>query len=250
MDIVISGSTPRCGSTMVQRVFNRREKTLIWGENKIAIGKMFQIQKAIERNLDSIKKHTSEYFESDKDPSLWIANINPHQNIEEAVVSAAKAFCDTYYNLYRNQYDTVGFKEIWQSGGALEVLMKAYPKIQVVCLIRHPVDVWRSIGHASLKNENAPMNFVQGWNKFSNDYIQLASYKTNIHLLRYEDIVARKKETLDLLQYLARISSEEMNQVLDIKVGGTKEYKKNRPQFQIDLIREHCAEVMKKLGYE
>ncbi|WP_161782287.1 sulfotransferase [Paenibacillus ehimensis] len=140
MDIIISAVANRTGSTLVQRIFNARRKTLIWGEHGgivtdfVRIGEMagyFSIQGRGEKEA---------YFKSGEDPNTWIANMSPDlERIREGVVQAVKACFNAMYAEHRDNHDRIGFKEVRYGKPEIELLKVCYPDAVIVLLVRHPV---------------------------------------------------------------------------------------------------------------
>lgn len=244
MDIIISAVANRTGSTLVQRIFNARRKTLIWGEHGgivtdfVRIGEMagyFSIQGRGEKEA---------YFKSGEDPNTWIANMSPDlERIREGVVQAVKACFNAMYAEHRDNHDRIGFKEVRYGKPEIELLKVCYPDAVIVLLVRHPVDVWKS--ETSYWSGDAGL-FSRIWNERAMQYAELRDPDRSIHLLRYEELVERDEATLGLLAELAGISRDEIDSVLNVNLNSTRT---ERHASDIEQIRAICREGMERLRY-
>jgi hypothetical protein len=247
LDIVISASTHRTGSTLLQRLFNARDKTLIWGENGGCLTDFYRIFKNTKHF--SRFRHRDAYFNSNEDPNQWIAGMTPPKNeVEAAIIETVKTFHEELYaKKYSDQHDLIGYKEVRYGKQELELLRKCYPECQVILLVRNPVNVWKSLSREGRKELYRTLpNFTDVWNKRVDDYYELAIKDPKMHLIRYEDIHSRQVETLNLIKEIGHLKDKEIELVLEKKINSSS---KLIPLDDEELILKCCGHFMRKLGY-
>lgn len=243
MDILISSATQRSGSTLLQRIFNIREKTLIWGEHGGVLKNFLDIYNQVKKFSEaSAYEDRDRYFESNKDPSIWIANLTPElKYIDQAIVNATRTFLDNLYITSSQNYDTVGIKEV-RYNEELALFKECYPNSTLILLVRNPIDVWMSmpVGWNTLEDT------VSWWNKNVDYYLDNCGGFSNTYLFRYEDIVEKEENTVSLLCDLAKITKKQFEDVLNIKISSTRS-----PINKSDhsYILDHCYRNMKSLYY-
>jgi len=243
MDIVISAIAHRTGSTLVQRIFNRRERTLVWGEHGGALTHMAAGFAEAERFCRKGEKEKRAYLDSADKSAAWTARMSPSTaHLEAAVTASVRAFLDAFYRELRQEKDLVGFKEVRYGRGELDLVRAAYPEARIVLLLRDPVDVWRSMPEWGRSLEE----LIADYNRRAVEYAEL-SERPGFFLLRYEDVVTKAPEALALLSELARLTPAQITEVVD-----GKRLRSTRHEVRaedVERIREHCAGAMERLGY-
>lgn len=244
MDIILSAIVHRTGSTLVQRIFNSRRGTLIWGEHGGIVSEFVRIR-TLATHFSVHGKHEKEaYFGNGENPNTWIANMSPDPEcVAEGVVQALKAYFAAAYSELRDRHDRIGFKEVRYGKPEIELLKACYPGATVVLLVRHPVSVWSSA--ASYWSGDAAQ-FSAVWNERAEAYAELNDASRGIHLLRYEDIVRRDEAVLDQLANLADVGRAEIDSVLDVTLNSTRT---TPSEEDTALIRTLCREGLERLGY-
>lgn len=245
MDIIVSAIAHRTGSTLVQRMFNSRRGTLIWGEQGGIVSDFVRIRALAQHFSIYGKQEKEAYFGQGENPNTWIANMSPEpEMVAEGVVQALKSFFAAAYAEYRDIHDRIGFKEVRYGRPEIELLKECYPSAKVVLLVRHPASVWQSA--AFIWSEDAK-HFADVWNERAKAYADLQDRGRGIYLLKYEDIVRRDRQTLDLLAELAEVGRARINGVLNVNLNSTRS---PRPEKEIAHIEATCREGLKRLGYE
>lgn len=141
MDIIISSNTHRTGSTLIQRIFNAREETLIWGEHGGALSSFIDIYNKLTHFSRFSETERQNYFGNNEDPNQWIASMTPEMDyVEQSIVNSVRVFLDSLYKQYRDTHDTIGFKEVRYGKQELELFKRCYPEAKIVLLVRHPLD--------------------------------------------------------------------------------------------------------------
>jgi len=245
MDIIISSATHRSGSTLLQRIFNVRKKTLIWGEQDGLITFFHKIYRNLRHYSVNLKLQHQNYFNNDEDPNYWIACMNPElEFVENAITNSLKVLLESLYEQYRGDHDIIGFKEVRYGENELNLFRKCYPNTKIILLVRNPINVWKSMLGAGLGNNVA--NFTKKWNKNASYYLQLQKKDPNSILLKYEDIVNKDEKTLNIISELGKISLNEIDTVLSKKISSTP-----RPITDADkkFIINQCKENMQQYGY-
>jgi hypothetical protein len=244
MDIVISAIAHRTGSTLVQRIFNRRQRTIVWGEHGGALTHMAAGFQEAERFCRKGEKEKRAYLATTDKSSAWTARMSPSpEHLEAAVTASVRAFLDTFYHELRDMKDLVGFKEVRYGRAELELVRRAYPDAQVVLLLRDPVDVWRSMPDWGRSLDM----LITDYKRRAAEYLELAD-REGFFLLRYEDVVAKTRDALALLANLGRLTAAEITEVVDGK--RLRSTRHEVPVADIRRIRQECHGTLERLGYD
>jgi hypothetical protein len=246
LDLLVLSPVHRTGSTLLQRICNARKGTLIWGEHGGVLTQFASI--FFNAALFSLSGETEreEYFDKGENPNLWTANMCPElECVQEATISSARTLLNTLYGRYRKNHDVLGFKEVQYGRAELELLRRCYPKAQILLLLRHPLNTWRSTPkdwYPSLEN------WVTKYNEGVLGYLDFAKRDANCHVLRYEALIRQERKVMAVLSDVARVSPELVGMVLAHKIGSNA-----RSGFvsssDRDIILATCREPMDRLGY-
>jgi hypothetical protein len=246
LKLMILSPVHRTGSTLLQRICNSRQGTLIWGEHGGTLGNFadiftcaayFAVMGAGERDA---------YFgQEEKNSNLWIASMCPDLNcVRQAVVAAARAFLNSLYGQYRSSHDILGFKEVHYGGNELALLRHCYPNADFLLLIRNPLHAWKSTWRTAYPT-------LEYWiSKYKSGLIAFrdcAKIDPHCHLIRYEDLIHHEKKTLDAVADVAKVSRQQMAMVLAHKVGATKGSDLD-PGERTVICRE-LRDIMKEFDY-
>lgn len=245
IQLMISAVAHRSGSTLLQRLCNARKENLIWGEHDGVLTDFIQISDKLKRITLAEVKERKRYFESDENPNLWLAKMAPEADyLESALVSSVRAFFDGFYAQYAENHDIIGFKEVRYGERELQLIRQCYPLAKILLLIRNPVDIWESLLEAWSRNYLETL--VQKWNTNTAFYLRFAAEDPSAFLVRYEDIVQRDEQTIDLICSVASINRKQLEAVLAVKLNSTA---RRRETWEADHIRQHCAALMHRLDY-
>ncbi|WP_432401152.1 sulfotransferase [Wukongibacter sp. M2B1] len=246
MDLIISAVSQRTGSTLLQRIFNKRKNTLIWGEHGGVLKVYLNIYETTSYFSLVSKQERNNYFEKGEDPNQWIANMTPEDKyVKAAVVNSLRTFLDSLYMQYRDSHDIIGFKEV-HYGRELELLRDCYPFANIILLVRNPIDIWKSLPHKKNNLWISLEELIKEWNEKTSLYLEYQKKYNNFYLVRYEDIVRKKTSTIELISKLGKLSLGDIDEVLECKLYSTS---KEIPQQDREMIVKGCSESMKKLGY-
>jgi len=244
INLIILSAVHRSGSTLLQRICNARKGTLIWGEHDGIITQFAQIY--VKTAYFSTTAHVEriEYFRHKEDPNLWIGNMCPDlKYLQLAVVHSTRAFLNALYGQYRESHDIIGFKEVRYGSQELELLRQCYPKAEILLLVRHPCNTWRSTTRDWYPSLDA---WIDIWNDRVRSHLQFAKTDAHCHMIRYEDVVAKESKTMEILTDVAKVSGAQIDNVLAHKLG-SKNF--GIEDYQQQLILQRCREPMQALGY-
>lgn len=245
MDIIISSATHRSGSTLLQRIFNVRKKTLIWGEQDGLLTNFYNIHRKLKHYSENLEQQRLNYFNNNENPNHWIACMNPEMEfVNKAVINSIKVLFDSLYEQYRAEHDIIGFKEVRYGENELTLFRNCYPDTEIVLLVRNPIDVWKSMLGAGLGNNVA--NFTKKWKDHTSYYLQLSKIDSKSHLIKYENIVNKDQTTIETISKLGKISSEEIDTVISKKIWSTPRAISNVEEH---IILKECGTIMKQYGY-
>lgn len=250
MDLIISSATHRSGSTLLQRIFNARKKTLIWGENGGCLTPFSKMHENAIYYAHQSKPYRDAYFQGGEDPNNWIAFMTPQAaEVERAVIQSVKAFHHQMYeDQYRPEHDIIGYKEVRYGKAELDLLRKCYPDCTVMLLVRHPVDVWRSASqNAKINRYGSVYQFANLWNRRVADYWQLAKDDPYMHFVKYEDIISRDQQTMRRIRQVGHLQQPQIKNSLANKISSSSRPITNQQQ---KVIQKQCHIVMQKVGYQ
>jgi hypothetical protein len=250
VDLLLSSATHRSGSTLLQRIFNARKKTLIWGENGGYLSDFCNIYKNALHYSNTFRDVRESYFKDGQNPNQWLACMTPRPEVvKHSILHAIKALDYLMYEEeYKNTFDMIGYKEVRYGKEELEWFRECYPECPVILLVRHPVSVWKSVSRRAKQERYGSIEgFCELWSKHVKDYVELAAKDPNMYLIRYEDLVAKKPETLDLIKKIGKLTDEDIVKVLSVKISSSS---KPIAQKVSQRIQELCKEAMKKVSYD
>lgn len=217
MDLLISSATHRMGSTMVQRIFNTRDKNLIWGENGGCLSNFVSIYKNTVRFSEHSHKERQNYFGDRENSNTWIANMTPDVGIVNNYILKS---IQEYHKMYHSStHDFVGYKEVRYGKNELELFRYAFPKCNVILLVRNPLHTYNSIITLTDQWYNGVSGFMEVWQNRINEYVEIDAMCKNFHLVKYEDIVSRNPSVIEKLCDIGKLDIEEVNKVLNCKIG-------------------------------
>ncbi|MCK8817063.1 sulfotransferase [Natroniella sulfidigena] len=220
----------------------------MWGEHQGILKLFREIYDDTKHCSDYCQHERNDYFGNNEDPNQWIANLTPtNEYVDQAIVASVKSFLANLYSQYQNSHDIIGFKEVRYGQQELELLRKCYPEAIIFLLIRNPVEIWKSIP------DNWPISnhiekYITTWIENSKFYIKMDQEDKRAYLIRFEDLVAKDSQTVNLISRLAQLSKAQINDVLRHKIGSTK----NKMISAKDeaFILKNCQEIMELIGYQ
>lgn len=242
--LVILSANHRAGSTLLQRICNAREKTLIWGEHNALLRHFADIYDDADRLAGIGGEEREIFFKKGKNPNLWIGSMSPElEYAQRAIVESARRFLCAYYNHHESNHDLIGFKEVQYGRGELELLRRCYPAANIFLLIRNPINTWNS---TPLSWYPSLDDWIEKWVSRVRCFRRVAAGDPHCHLIRYEDLVRQDEQTMEIICETAKISRKQLKMVLAKKIGKTK--------GAIDVsghevIRERCRDEMEAMGY-
>ncbi len=242
--LIILAANHRAGSTLLQRICNSREKTLIWGEHNSLLRHFASIYYDAVRFEKLGGEERENFFKQGENPNLWIASMCPESEYaQRAVVASARAFLHTYYSRYRENHDILGFKEVQYGHSELELLRKCYPEAKVLLLVRNPLNTWKSTPTGWYPSLD---DWIEKWNGRVKCFRDTAAVDSNCHLIRFEDLIRQDGKTMEIVGETAKISRQQIKMVLANKVGK----KKGRlEKADKKAIGDRCRAEMEALGY-
>ena len=148
------------------------------------------------------------------------------------------------YGQYAENHDIIGFKEVHYARRECELLRRCYPQAAILLLVRNPLNVWNSTPRSWYPSLN---EWIERWRRNAQYFMALAKADPHCHLLRHEDVVGRKKETMSVLAETAKVSSKQIALVLENKIGSAHV---GIDEIERQTILRECGKTMAALGYE
>jgi hypothetical protein len=248
--IAILSVLHRTGSTLLQRICNSRKGTLIWGEHAGVLEHFADIfaSMAVFSKLTSYERE--EYFQKAEDPNCWIANMSPDlEFVQQATVESARAYLNALYSQYSETHDLIGFKEVRYTRPECELIRACYPQAEILFLVRNPIKMWNST-----PREWYPVfdEWAAKWTQESLFALDYSLRDPHCHLFRYEDIVRQEKTTMSIISDVAKVTQEQMAEVIAHKIGSFHNRNSNHygvTDAERARIMQVCREPMSMLGY-
>ncbi|HLQ71943.1 MAG TPA: sulfotransferase [Bacillota bacterium] len=249
MDLLLASATHRSGSTLLQRMFNARKETLIWGENGGCLSAFCNIYRQALYYAEHSKDARGKYFNNGEDPNHWIATMTPPQkSVTESLIHSVKIFHERLYKgRYGETHDLIGYKEVRYGYDELTLFRICYPKAPIILLVRNPVDVWKSVSqNAKVNRYQSVKKFASMWNHRVKSFIHLSDTDSNIYLIRYEDLIRKNKATMNVIKQVGKITDDQIEKVLSVKISSSV---RPIPAGQEHQIRRQCQVMSNKMGY-
>jgi hypothetical protein len=255
--IFILASGWRSGSTLLQRLINSNQQTLIWGEP-------FANCNLIQNQTDSLRSFTENYPQ-DK----WLlSNRNNyekklHRQVTDNLYPDVLDLIEGYRNLIRTVLKTPAIDRGYQRWGFKEVRLTSkhgiylkwlFPKAKFLLLYRNPYEAYKSIHH-NLGKWNLfsqwpteqilnVSDFARHWFLLVQGYLEDAQ-KLEAILIPYENLVRDEGLIADISLYL---NLELDRTVIKQKIGSS--YHKNQvPKSEIKKLQKIVSPLAEKLGY-
>ncbi len=248
--LLISATSHRSGSTLLQRYVSARSSTFVWGEN----GPFVTALLTALQGWSSTKKNEQEYEAVMADPTLperlYTPNLSPPRR------AAEEALREAILRIYRDipeGFDGWGWKAIGYGRPAMDFLHGMFPEMRVVLLVRDPWDVARSVrrkGWIERRGYFADMAAVaEEWKRGTRAARRLASLDDpRFFLLRYEDLRARLPELNGFLGIEDDPAREE--EVLSRRLGTAPTVSRFRlTDDDLSAVSRVCSEEASDLGY-
>lgn len=227
MNIVILAVTRRMGSTLLQRIFNARKETLIWGEHNGVLRNFLDTQEQVKFFTDYDCKTKREYFKTNN-PNIWTATMCPDTYyVDSAVAHSIKTFLDELYSQWNHLYDIIGFKEVVYDINIAKLLHGIYgPDLKIIFLCRHPIPTWKSI--LRKKPEMTwfanVQDFMDRWNTVTQDFMEYSKDSKDAYFIRYEDLIKYDTATINTIKRVGKLTDEQIMNVLAVKLDGNKHH--------------------------
>ena len=267
--------THRSGTTLLQRIVNSSEDTLIWGEHG---GFLSQVAEAYFLNLEdktilfNIPKQNKPFetpqakVKKLKNSKLWPAWCNWYS--QQEIPDIFRSFLENFFcpsHVEKNV--SWGFKEIRYGQGCrtLEMLADLYPDAKFVFITRNPIDVVAANLFKYIKQKSGLDNqltilqaqefkencefFIQEeaelWRKQNNYFREFqANNSTRSLLVAYEDLISDHTISESLLKWLGvNYSPEKIGQILEMKEGRGESIKTGGGETRSILTEEEINQI-------
>ncbi|WP_186376003.1 sulfotransferase family protein [Hyella patelloides] len=255
--IFILASSWRSGSTLLQRLINSNEQTLIWGEP-------FANCHLIQNQADSLRSLT-ETYPQDK----WFLSSRKNyekkldQQVTDNLYPDVSDLVEGYRNLIRTVYKTPAINNGYKRWGLKEVRLTSkhgiylqwlFPNAQFLLLHRNPYEAYKSIHHHLGKwnlfskwptdQISNVFDFAHHWHLLVQGYLEDAQ-KLGAMVIPYERLYQDNQVIADISHYL----NLELNQnVVKQKIGSS--YNKHQvPKSEIKKLQKIVGPLAENLGY-
>ena len=195
--ILVLGAGHRCGSTLIQRLLSSHPGVMIWGEHLGQLRELLDVHANLRDWSQTLGKRARDMWRADGHQS-FMANLLPEADqVDDAVrVFVRRLFEDPAVELGRPVW---GFKEVRYGRSEVDRLARLFPGLAVVCVVRDPRDVLRSLDEWERQGNwgrELTEIAVGCWHRVAGSFVPTgADDDLPVLRLRYEDVVADPRGT-------------------------------------------------------
>lgn len=221
--VIITSPTPRCGTTLVQRLISASDNAFIYGEE---VGNQIGVQTTwlmgMLRQFDETGQIMDRDFRRAIDGTLqdWRPGLTaPTEVMRQAWIETFYQIPAALSNYSRSIGRPVwGFKVPSLTRDLLRAMLSMLPKAKIIYVFRNLFDVLKSAkARRFAVTDEEVSRFCAEWVKNMRETSELAQDQ-RILFLKYEDMLARKAEHLRLLELFVGASNVD-SQVFDLKIN-------------------------------
>lgn len=221
--VVITSPTPRCGTTLVQRLLTRSANAFIYGEE---VGHQLRTTTTWLIGLLRQFEQTYPTIDPDFDKALAGTLTDWRPGLTAPTEIMRRAWIETYYQLpfalsefsARVGRPVWGFKVPGYNRDMLRAVFSLMPRTRVVYLIRNLHDVLKSAkARRFVTTDEDIRQFCADWARNILEVAELAADQRLI-FLKYEDLLARRDEHLRLLEMFTGVEGADPAQ-FDLKIN-------------------------------
>lgn len=248
--LVLAASSPRSGSTLLQRYITAATDVFMWGENGRLIPSLRRAFDEWPQESHNVREHR----EAMADPSVverkYVPNLAPPP---ERLLDALR---DTVAGIYRHRpdgYRQWGWKAVDYGRRELEFVRTLFPDIDIVLLVRNPWDVARSIRRKGWIDKRGYFEDVEQvathWMERSACFAELAAIdEEHVHLVRYDTLGESIAELDDFLGVDHRTSTWE--RIASRKLGTAPSFSRfDLTDEDVETIERIAGGVASRFGY-
>lgn len=194
--LLLAASSPRSGSTLLQRYITAATDVFMWGENGRLIPSLRRVLEEWPQEPHNLREHRDVMA----DPSLVERKFVP--NLAPLPGRLLDVLRDAVESLYRKGPDGFarwGWKAVDYGRREVEFVRALFPSIDVLLLVRNPWDVARSIRRKGWIDKRAYFEDVAQvatlWTERSAFFRELAAVDDpHVHLVQYEALEGSIRE--------------------------------------------------------
>ena len=242
----------RSGSTLVQRLLNSDESTLLWGEPFEDFGIIHRLARTVElfSPEGAHLKHAIEHFEGSLSEE-WIANLNPGI---APLRRAHRAFLTQLFGVPAGERGRPrwGCKWVRLTADHAYYLRWVYPKAKFVFLVRHPFHGLSSYQgrrwfyiRPSMQVNHA-WQFLHHWGTIAGSFLR-EHRALGAMLVRYEDLVSAEETARALSNYLG---IQVDMRVLQNRIGTSGSAKRPLGPVARLLLARQVGDLCERFGYD
>jgi hypothetical protein len=221
--IVVTSPTPRCGTTLVQRLLTASSNAFVYGEEighqvRTLTGWLLGLLRHFEETYSTIDPD----FQSALDGTLtdWRPGLTAPTEVMR------RAWIETYYQLPSTLAEfsasvgrpVWGFKTPGYTRDMMRTVFSMMPNARVIYLIRDLRDVVKSAkARRFVTSEAEARQLSADWARNIREMVELAADE-RVLFLKYEDLLARREEHVRLLELFTGAEGIDAGQ-FDLKVN-------------------------------
>lgn len=188
--LLLAASSPRSGSTLLQRYVTAATDVFMWGENGRLIPSLRRAFDEWPQESHNVREHQ----EAMADPSVverkYVPNLAP---LPERLLDALRGAVASIYRHRPDGFRRWGWKAVDYGRREVEFVRKLFPRIDVLLLVRNPWDVARSIRRKGWIDKRGYFEdmaeVARHWTARSAYFHELAAVDDpHVHLVQYETL--------------------------------------------------------------
>ncbi len=255
--IIITSPTPRCGTTLVQRLVSSSENAFVYGEE---VGNQIKTLTAWFVGQLQFIERMGGVLDADFNSALagnldaWRPGLTPPAAI------MTKVWVETFYQmpfLLSSHAGSIGrplwgFKHPSYDRDTIKAMLSFMPQARVIYVFRNLFDVLSSAKARKFVNtRNQTIKFCAQWAKNMNEAAELAQDE-RILFVKYEDLIQRRADYVRLLEMFTKAENIKVD-TFDTKLNTYKgdKAKGHSPVQYIDpakLTKTDRATVLDEAG--
>ncbi|MFT4553715.1 MAG: hypothetical protein ACI9S8_002356 [Chlamydiales bacterium] len=254
--IFVVAPTPRCGSTLIQRLLNSTNKVVIFGEDALISEALPDVLDATHHRMEcqeqEISLNRKKFKEETRD--FWSNALLPEST---ELFSANVAWFSEVMKVYTRSAENLGCS-IWgskfplRSFHDLDAYKRFLPRCRIIYIYRDLFDIARSCkARKWLETRKDVFNLAQRWKLNLSPFLGSESKQTLI--LRYEDLISKPEEYIKKIENFVNVSGIDrsiMNKKINTWKGDKEEGRSETGYIPPETLTDNEEKLLQRIARE
>lgn len=189
--VFVLASGQRCGSTLLQRLLNSCEGTLVWGEHQGVLNRFVELHEELIDWEARFATNRKQFLMTGVD--LFLPNMVPE---DHEIRTAAIAYLVNLFGLPAAKLGKPrwGFKEVRYGAKVAMFLQGLFPRARFIHLTRDPAACFRSMKRWELGEDEWDRSMTEraiwDWVRVNGSLEEMGEFLPRMLTVRFEDMVA------------------------------------------------------------